>query len=467
MAIDEFAIPTTVLDKLKNLGYEVSNSMASHIKQWYSWYTGEHKFYKVSYVSASRRKSQRDRYSLRPARKVCKEWASLILNEDTEISVENKSANEWLQEYLDEAGFWFRGQMTIEKAFAMGTGAWALWFNVKDDAVIDIKIRRYDARMIVPLSWDEDGVNECAFVTRVSIKGKLYTQLQIHALNSDTASYHINTCLFDKDGKEATSNDLGILFDFDTKQEEKTFGIVKPGLDNVVADLSPYGISVFYDAIDAIKATDLTWDSIFQEVDLTRVRVFMSEEMIDLKDENGKKVPIANIEDQVYRIIYKEGDGGKAIDVFSPNIRIEPLKDALNIAFSQLGDNCGFGEQYFQIDKSGGMKTATEVVSDNSTLMRNVRKHENSVGDAIKDIITGLLSCASSLGFASFDSKFGAVNIKFDDSVIVDTQTEKQTMLNEIAAGVLPAWMFLTTFYGKTEEEAKEMIGATFDDEGF
>lgn len=466
MAIDEFAIPTTVLDKLKDLGYEVSNSMASHIKQWYSWYTGDHKFYKVSYVSANRRKAQRARYSLRPARKVCKEWASLILNEDTEISVENKSANEWLQEFLDETGFWFRGQMTIEKAFAMGTGAWALWFDVKDDVVVDIKIRRYDARMIVPLSWDEDGVSECAFVTRTSIKGKLYTQLQIHAFNNETGSYHINTYLFDKDGKEVTSDDLGILFDFDTKQEEKTFGIVKPGIDNVVADLSPYGISVFYDAIDAIKATDLTWDSIFQEVDLTRVRVFMSEEMIDLKDENGKKVPIANIEDQVYRLIYKDGDGSKAIDVFSPNIRIEPLKDALNIAFSQLGDNCGFGEQYFQIDKSGGMRTATEVVSDNSTLMRNVRKHENSVGDAIKDIITGLLSCAKSLGFATFDD-FGAVNIKFDDSVIVDTQTEKQTMLNEIAAGVLPAWMFLTTFYGKTEEEAKEMIGTAPIDEGF
>ena len=67
----------------------------------------------------------------------------------------------------------------------------------------------------------------------------------------------------------------------------------------------------------------------------------------------------------------------------------------------------------------------------------------------------------------SFDSKFGAVNIKFDDSVIVDTQTEKQMMLNEIAAGVLPAWMFLATFYSKTEEEAKEMIGTTPIDEGF
>lgn len=465
MAIDEFAIPSCVEEKLKKLGYELSGSMKGYIQKWYAWYTGDHRFYKVKYVSADKKRKERQRYSLRPARKVCREWASLILNEDTQISVEDEQANAWLQEYLDKSGFWVLGQMAIEKAFAMGTGAWALWFKITDDVVTDIKIRRYDARMVVPLSWDEDGVSECAFVTRVSIRGKLYTQAQVHAWDDDTSTYHIKTYLFDKDGKEVDTEDLGIIDDFDTRQCCQTFGIVKPGIDNVVVDLSPFGMSVFNDAIDAIRATDLTWDSIFQEIDLTRVRVFLSEEMIDLKDKDGHKIPIADIDDMVYRMVYDKG-AENLIEVFSPDIRIEPLKDALNIALSQLGDNCGFGEQYFQIDKAGGVKTATEVVSDNSTLMRNVRKHENSIGKAITDIITGLLSCAAANGFAEVGN-FGVVNIKFDDSVIVDTQTEKRTMLDEIAAGVVPKWMFLVTFYGKTEEEAKAAIGEYFDDEGF
>lgn len=463
MAIDEFAIPSCVEEKLKKLGYELSGSMKGHIQQWYSWYTGDNPFYKVNYVSTDRKRKERKRYSLRPARKVCREWASLILNEDTEISVEGDKANAWLQEYLDKTCFWVLGQMTIEKAFAMGTGAWALWFNIFENVITDIKIRRYDARMVVPLSCDDDGVSECAFVTRVNIRGKAYIQLQVHALDGDT--YHIKTYLFDKDSKEADVEELGILDDFDTNQSRKTFGILKPGIDNVVADFSPFGMSVFNDAIDAIRATDLTWDSIFQEIDLTRVRVFLADEMIDLKDENGKKVPIADIDDMVYRMVYG-GTDGKLIDVFSPNIRIEPLKEALNIALAELGDNCGFGEQYFQIGKTGGLMTATEVVSDNSTLMRNVRKHENSIGKAITDIVTGLLSCADANGFADLGD-FGVVNIKFDDSVIVDTQTEKRTMLDEIAAGVVPKWMFLMTFYGKTEEEAKAAIGEYLDDEGF
>lgn len=186
------------------------------------------------------------------------------------------------------------------------------------------------------------------------------------------------------------------------------------------------------------------------------MRVFVSDSMIDLEDENGRKIPIADLEDQVYRMVYSED--GKLIDVFSPDIRIGPLKESLNIALAELGDNAGFGEQYFQIGKTGGLKTATEVVSDNSTLMRNVRKHENSVGDAIRDVVTGLLSSASSLGYASFEGDIGPVDIKFDDSVITDTQTEKQLMLNEIAAGVVPAWKYMETFYGMSADEAREAI---------
>lgn len=464
MALDEFSIPTAVNKKLKDLGYEVSTSMSSHIKQWYSWYTNDNSFYKVVYISTAKRKKERPRYSLRPARKICREWASLILNEDTEISVDNESANAWLKDYLDKTGFWFIGQMSIEKSFAMGTGALVLWYDMKDGEVSNIKIRRYDARMIVPLSWDDDEVSECAFVTRVTVKGKQYDQAQVHAYDAETGSYHIRTFVF-KDDKEVDAEKLGFLADFDTEQPHKTFGIVKPGLDNVVADNSPFGTSVFYDAIDAIKATDLAWDSIFQEVDLTKVRVFLSDSMIDLTDDHGNTIPIADIEDQVYRMLDDNG-AGKLIDVFSPNIRIEPLKDALNIALAELGDNSGFGEQYFQIGKTGGLMTATEVVSDNSALMRNVKKHENSVGDAIQDVITGLLSSASSLGYAEIDANVGPVSIKFDDSVITDTQTEKNQMLAEIAAGVVPKWKYLTTFYGMGEGEAKAAVDDGIMDEG-
>ena len=43
-----------------------------------------------------------------------------------------------------------------------------------------VRIRHYDARMVIPLSWDEDGITECTFVTRAFYRGKSVDQLQMH-----------------------------------------------------------------------------------------------------------------------------------------------------------------------------------------------------------------------------------------------------------------------------------------------
>lgn len=63
------------------------------------------------------------------------------------------------------------------RAFGLGTGAWALWVDAGSRGV---RVRRYDARMVVPLTWDEEGVTECAFVTRAFWRGRAIDQVQLH-----------------------------------------------------------------------------------------------------------------------------------------------------------------------------------------------------------------------------------------------------------------------------------------------
>ena len=63
------------------------------------------------------------------------------------------------------------------RAFGLGTGAWALWV---DAGAGEVRVRRYDARMVVPLTWDEEDVTECAFVTRAFWRGRAVDQVQLH-----------------------------------------------------------------------------------------------------------------------------------------------------------------------------------------------------------------------------------------------------------------------------------------------
>lgn len=70
-----------------------------------------------------------------------------------------------------------QAQATLVRAFGLGTGAWALWADLDRKKV---RVRHYDARMAMLLTWDEDGVTKCAFITRAFYRGMAVDQLQMH-----------------------------------------------------------------------------------------------------------------------------------------------------------------------------------------------------------------------------------------------------------------------------------------------
>lgn len=451
MTVGEYAVPAHVAKHLASMGYALDRGMDPFIAEWWAWYTGDDPWHKVEYTTQQGLRRSRDRLSLHPARRVCREWASLLLNEDTEVSCEAPDANAWLHAHLDRCNFWPTGQALVEKAFALGTGAWALSFDVGEDATA-MKVRTYDARMVLPLSWDVDGVTECAFATRIMERGRPADQLQMHVLEG--GRYVIRTALF-VDGRPEPPERFGLLDEFDTGSPFPTFAIVRPGIENVRADVSPYGMSVFADAVDACKAVDLAYDALFQEIDLTEVMVFMDEAMIDVRTRDGKAVPVPRgPRNRIFRKLAGRS-ANEMYEVFSPQIRTEPIRAGLDVALAELGDQCGFGQQYFQLDKAGGLKTATEVGADNAALMRSIRKHERVLRGAIQDIASSMLWCAREHCGVPIEQDVGAVSVTFDDSIVTDTQTDKNQMLAEIAAGVAQPWEYRVRFMGESEEQAR------------
>lgn len=470
----EFTVPQAVRDELEGRGYDQDASMEGHILLWWQWYTrvadrgAVHDFYDVRYsVSAPAENGgvakvgkTRRRMSLDPAGRACQEWASLMLNEDTEVSVEAPKANEWLRWWCDENDFWPTGQQLVERAFATGTGAWALAPVIAEaDEDTRLRLRTYDARMIIPLTWDDDGVTECAFCSTVHVGGKPLTQLQVHRAG-DGGAYVVETMLYDAEGGKVDPEGYGIIPLWESECPTPTFGVVRPAIGNVVAgNSSPYGMSVFHRALGgSLQGVDIAFDAMIQEVRLTEAMVFVDESMVDVRSADGRYVPVPLGEGD-RKFVTLAGESGKNLyEVYSPAIRTGPLREALEVALSEFGDQCGFGKDYFALDKGGGLRTATEVSSDNSALMRNIRKHENELRRAIQRIAAALITCARIHCGADVEEDFGAVSVKFDDSIITDTQAEKAMMLDEIAAGVVPKWKYLVEFYGMAEEEARAAL---------
>lgn len=451
-----YTIPGYVKDYIKDQGYPFCyGDMAPYIETWYQFLKAEGDFWDwEERVNGVHRKVHR--MSIHPAARVCNEWASLLLNEETEVATGDEACNEWLESFLRSVNFNVRGQGSIMRAFALGTGAWDLWVDTERGK---LQVPTYDARMVLPLSWDDSGVTEVGLCTQVSYKGELLDQLKMHVIG-DGGNYRILSKFWDREGNEVVPE--GVIEDFDTGGDIPWFAIVKPGVENTRVDLSPYGQSVYADGIDAMKGVDMCYDAIFNEVDLAKMRIFLSDMLIEYEasDAQGNQRTYKNAipfgrDNTIFRKV-SSVSASDMITPFAPAMRTESQVRAYRMAIQAMGDVCGFGLKYFDIDDSGGIKTATEVSSDNSALMRNIRKHENLLEASIAQLCHAALHAARTfLGEGLPDE--GEVTVSFDDSIITDTAAEKKQDLAELNLTLNP-WEYREKWYGESEDEARANV---------
>ncbi len=478
--LDEYWIPEHVKDYLRKLGFVLPlDDMEPWIRSWDDWMSARGDFYDYRDKDGLGRMYEVHRRSIHPAMRVCKEWGSLLLNEEVKVVCENQGASDWINEFFSSTNFMSAAQATVVRAFGLGTGAWALWLDLSKKKV---RIRHYDARMVVPLTWDEDGIMECAFVTRAFYRGKAVDQLQMHLrcgmglsaglspllpstpsaaetsglfaddllTNESEGSYRIITVCFDHEGNELAP--VGVNPIYDTGCPFPTFGIVKPAVTNTRVDMSPYGQSVFADAVDAVQAVDLTFDAIVNEVDVSKMRVFLSDVLFD-REKNGDKtvsIPFGRQDCTVFRKVMSTED---TIQEFAPALRTNAQIEAFRVALQLLGDLTGFGLNYFDMDESRGyVKTATEVSSDNSALMRNIRRHENSLEGAIVSIARAVMHV--SRGFGEDIPDEGVTTVQFDDSIIQDTAAEKAQDMQEVGV-TMNAYEYRMRWMGEDESTAR------------
>ena len=466
-SLDEYWVPEHVKEYLRGLGFVLPlDDMRPWIRSWDNWMGARGDFYDYRDKDGLGRVYEVHRRSIHPAMRVCKEWGSILLNEDVKVVCEDQRATDWIGEFFSSTNFMAQAQATVVRAFGLGTGAWALWVDLDKKKV---RVRHYDARMVIPLTWDEDGVSECAFVTRAFYRGKAVDQLQMHlkggmgfsagssspsnsslspehadallAMNNGE-SYKIVTVCFDKDGNELAP--VGVAPVFDTGCAFPTFGIVKPAVTNTRVDMSPYGQSVFADAVDAVQAVDLTFDALINEVDVSKMRVFLSDVLFDREKTGDKAISIP------FRKVMSTED---TIQEFAPALRTSSQSEAFRIALQMLGDLCGFGLGYFDFDESRGyVRTATEVSSDNSALMRNIRRHENALEGAITGIARAVMGVSRGFGESIPDE--GCMRVQYDDSIVQDVAAEKEQDMREVGV-TMNAWEYRAKWYGEDEKTAK------------
>ena len=109
-----------MLDYLKKQGFHtIDEGFYKRIEDWLSWYQGKVKSFHSYTQYNGKKKVGRERATLGMAKKVCEDWANLLLNERMQIFIDNKEVMQRVNSILFENNFHLRANRLIELTYAL------------------------------------------------------------------------------------------------------------------------------------------------------------------------------------------------------------------------------------------------------------------------------------------------------------------------------------------------------------
>lgn len=440
---------------LADKGYNTSSDDTySHIDEWLEWYKGYvEKFHEYKIFNGTITTSN-TRYTMGMAKKVCEDWANLLLNEKVAINAGEYTNR--LNEILTANNFLVRANQLIELTFALGTGAF-VEYMAGEDVIIDY-IR---AEMIYPLSWDNGDITECAFGSTRVLDGKEVVYLQIHRfgneeLGENVEEYYIeNKYINAKDGKEMDiPGDIEELIA--TGSVKPLFQIIMPNICNNIDLDSPLGISAFANCIDQLKGCDLIYDSYMNEFVLGRKRILVPISAAKMQmQQEGIAAPTFDPNDNVYYQMPGDRQNDLKLTEVDMSIRASEHELGMQRSLDILSLKMGMGTGRYQFDSSG-VKTATEVISDKSDLYQNRQKNAIVINSAI----LGMVSAISFLDKGSEEK----ATVNFDDSIIEDSNTTIDKNIKLVTGGLRSKISAIMEINKCSEEEAKKELKRIAED---
>lgn len=431
---------------LKNQGYTLpGEGMRSLQARWLEWYKGYvpdlHKYN----VYDGMRATEHNRRTLGMAKVVCEDFASLLVNEHVQITVEG-----WpeLADVLETNSFITRMNRLSEITMALGSGAVVEFLDSGQKPVIDY-IR---ADMIYPLSWDGEKVEECAFaskkvVSRGDSSEEMY-YVQLHTKKN--GGWQIRNVYLDRTGEQVDLPEG--MAELSPVSPVPLFQLVRPNTVNVADFDSPLGASVFAEALEQLFDCDVVWDSYINEFILGKKRLMVPMALSKLlmhKTEEGNEVlsPVFDPNDALFYVYESDSETAQKPIELDMNLRTEAHDQGLQRCIDILSKKCGLGVGRYRFD-SGDIQTATEIISENSDLYQSLKRHEKTFGDAI-------IGMVKALAWLSGKSHEVDVNVKFDDSIIEDDNAMLDRYVKMINNDLMSHVDAIMRIEKVTEEEAK------------
>ena len=425
---------------------------------------------------------------------VCAELAGMVWTDQCDVAVsmtgvesDEDPLNAFVQDVLQKNNFNRKMVEAVEQACALGGEAIKVWHEVIRDRegneVPDsghIRMGFAMADQFVPTQWDNATVSGGIFVTRQARGGWYYTLLEWHEWDGTT--YVIRNELYrseiKKDGSGDSQDILGFRYplaalypyldeEVTIDTEQSLFTYFRTPYANNIDDNSPLGISIYANAMETLHAIDICFDSFVREFRLGKKRIIVPARMIKkvVDPDTGMMHRYFDATDETYEALSTDDPDSLKIQDNSVSLRVEEHVAALNAFLNIFCLQVGLSAGTFSFDAHDGLKTATEVVSENSKTYKTVKNMQAQVEPSIKALVDAIIEVAALYDMTWEGQSIRAladrgyeVKVTLDDGITQDRQTNINEGITLVGAGLMSKYKFLTDpKYGQnlTDEDAQ------------
>lgn len=421
----------------------ISNDYQSYIDEWTEYYQGNVTDFHIYNDFDGEETVEKERLTLQMAKKVCEDWADYLWNPEAKITVDD-NFQETLDKILRDNNFSYRFNESLELGFALGTMA------IENKTIGDkVHIDFIKANNILPIYNN----GNFAWLVYSDLDNDTF-HVTIHNSYKDDKYLIENFVFFNNDDNELTLLDVDIMLETYNIIDEIEYNtpmiqIIKPAIANNLDFQTPYGISIYANALAELRTTDQAYTSLDNETDIGQMISFVTAQ--DLKNINGKsKFPNAK------RFYKMEGDStfanGLSRDTHSPTLRTDGFIQSLETNLNLLGRKVGFGDNAYTFTDGSIYINTAQVISTNSKFFKTRQKHLVGVSNAVDSMVRAIYELTNDKEYIE------DITVEFDDSIIHDKEQEDKELDFQLMNGLISEVYYWQMKLGLTEELAIEFV---------
>ncbi|MCW6663945.1 phage portal protein [Aerococcaceae bacterium NML190073] len=425
---------------------------AGYVKDWHD----------LEYLGTNGNTIKRKQMSLGMPKILAREFAMLVFNEGVQIGLAEESQAQWelISDTISSNKFKREFQRYLEYMFAMG----GLAVEVYLDGDVP-KVAYATADAFFPISQDAEQVDEAVIANKFKKNGNTYTLLKWHEWKN--GKYIITNELYESKNNSDIGYKVPLKTLFPDLQEEVMFDNLecplfvyfKPNEANNKDVTSPLGVGVFDNSRDTMRMLDVMYDFWYNEFRLGKRRVAVPQYLVKAGfDRNGNQFMYFDDSEELFVAMNSGEQDGMEIKDLSVEIRSEQVVQSINALLDILSMQVGLSTGSFTFTGTG-LKTATQVVSENSKTYRTRQSHLNIIEDGLRDLIIAVYQVANIASQSQLPPlEREEISIDFNDGVFTDKQAELDYYLKLYKAGAIPLKRMLIKVHGLSEQEAQDYI---------